>query len=180
MAWRTGDRDAIGRLMPLVHAELHQIAERCMRGERANHSLQATALVHEAYLRLVDIERIQWQDRAHFLALSARLMRRVLVDYARARGRDKRGGAPQQVTLVDTLAGTDERPHEVIALHDALAALSRVDERGSRVVELRYFGGLSVMETAQVLDISEQTVMRDWKFAKAWLLQEMTGSAGEK
>ena len=146
-----------------------------MRRERVGHSLQATALVNEAYVRMVDVGRIQWQDRSHFLAMSARVMRRVLVEHARARRRDKRGGDAERVTLIDGVGGTDERPHDVIALHDALEALGRVDERKSRVVELRYFGGLSVLETAQALDVSEQTVMRDWKFAKAWLMKELRG-----
>ena len=174
MAWRAGDQDALERLVPAVQTELHRIAERCMRRERAGHSLQATALVNEAYLRLVDVGKVQWQDRMHFLAMSARLMRRVLVDHARARRRDKRGGDAERVTLVESVGGTDERPQDVIALHDALEALAALDERKSRVVELRYFGGLSVMETALAVGVSEQTVMRDWKFAKTWLLREMS------
>jgi len=151
-----------------------------MRGERRGHSLQATALVNEAYLRLIDARRVRWQDRAHFLAMAARLMRRVLVDHARARGRDKRGGDAERVTLVEGIAGTDERPVDVMALDDALEALANIDERKSRVIELRYFGGLSVMETAQALGVSEQTVMRDWKFAKAWLLRELRGSPWQR
>jgi RNA polymerase sigma factor (TIGR02999 family) len=145
-----------------------------MRAERAEHSLQATALVNEAYVRLVDARRVRWQDRAHFLAMSARLMRRVLVDHARARGYQKRGGGAEKVTLVDALAGSDERPHDVIALDDALEALAAFDDRKSRVVELRFFGGLSVAETAQALGVSVETVMRDWKFAKAWLSRELS------
>jgi RNA polymerase sigma-70 factor (ECF subfamily) len=144
-----------------------------MRGERAGHSLQATALVNEAYVRLVDARKVRWQDRTHFLAMSARLMRRVLVDCARARGYQKRGGGAQRVTLVDALGGSDERPHDVVALDDALEALAALDERKSRVVELRFFGGLSVEETAEVLGISVETVMRDWKFAKLWLRREL-------
>ena len=174
MAWRDGDDDALGRLIPVVEAELRQIARRCMRGERAGHSLQATALVNEAYVRLVNARRVRWQDRAHFLAISARLMHRVLVDHARARLNQKRGGGAERVTLVDGVAGSDERPHDVIALDDALSALAAVDERKSRVVELRFFGGLTVEETAQVLDVSGDTVIRDWKLAKAWLFRELT------
>jgi RNA polymerase sigma factor (TIGR02999 family) len=146
-----------------------------MRGERAGHSLQATALVNEVYVRLVDARRIQWQDRAHFLAMSARLMRRVLVDHARSRGSRKRGGGAEKVTLADAVVGSDERPHDVLALDDALEALAGFDQRKSRVVELRFFGGLSVAETAHALGVSVETVMRDWKFAKAWLLRELSG-----
>jgi len=157
----------------MVEGELHRIAQRCMRGERAGHSLQATALVNEAYMRLVDTQRVQWQDRSHFLAMSARLMRRILVDHARARLYQKRGGVAQRVTLVDNLGGSDERPHDLVALDDALEALARVDERRSQVVELRFFGGLTVEETAHVLAISTDTVLRDWKLAKAWLLRAL-------
>ena len=157
----------------MVEGELHQIARRCMRGERAGHSLQATALVNEAYLRLVDTRRVQWQDRSHFLAMSARLMRRILVDHTRARPYQKRGGGAQRVTLVDTLGGSDERPYDVVALDDALEALASVDKRRGQVVELRFFGGLTVDETAHVLGISADTVLRDWKLAKAWLLREL-------
>jgi RNA polymerase sigma factor (TIGR02999 family) len=146
-----------------------------MRGEHAGHSLQATALVNEAYLRLVDTRRVRWQDRSHFFAMSARLMRRILVDHARARLYQKRGGGAQRVTLVDTLGGSDERPHDLVALDDALEALARFDERRGQVVELRFFGGLTVEETAHVLGVSTDTVLRDWKLAKAWLLRELRG-----
>ena len=173
MAWGAGDSDAMRRLVPLVEAELHAIARRCMRGERSGHSLQATALVNEAYVRLVDAQRIRWQDRAHFLAMSARLMRRVLVDHARARGYQKRGGAAVKVTLVEGMGGSDERPHDLVALDDALNALAALDARKSRVVELRFFGGLSVEETARELGVSTDTVLRDWKFARAWLVREL-------
>ena len=173
VAWRKGNADALDRLVPLVQTELHRIAERCMRHERAGHTLQATALVNEAYARLVDVRRISWQDRAHFLAMSARIMRQVLVDHARARRSQKRGGGAVQVTLVESLAGSDERPHDIAALDDALEALARVDARKSRVIELRFFGGLSVEETASALDVSEKTVEREWKLAKAWLLREL-------
>ncbi len=166
--------------MPLVHDELHRIAVRCMRGERRDHSLQATALVNEAYVRLVDAKRVHWQDRTHFLAMSARLMRRVLVDHARARLSQKRGAGAVKVTLVEEHAGSDERPHDVIALDDALDALGAFDQRKSRVVELRFFGGLSVEESAQVLGVSVDTVMRDWKLAKAWLGRELTPRTTER
>jgi RNA polymerase sigma-70 factor (ECF subfamily) len=159
----------------MVEGELRRIARRCMAGEKAGHSLQATALVNEAYLRLVDARRVRWQDRSHFLAMSARLMRRVLVDHARGRQYQKRGGGAQRVTLVDGLAGTDERPHDLVALDDALEALARSNERKARVVELRFFGGLTLEETAHVLGISADTVDRDWKLAKAWLLRELRG-----
>ena len=163
------------RLMPIVEGELRQIARRFMRGERAGHSLQATALVNEAYMRLIDTRHVQWQDRSHFLAMSARLMRRILVDHARARGYQKRGGGAQRVTLVESLGGSDERPHDLVALDEALEALARLDERRSRLVELRFFGGLTVEETAHVLGISSDTVLRDWKLAKAWLMRELRG-----
>jgi len=175
VAWRNGDEAALAQLMPEVHGELHRIARRCMRGERAGHTLQATALVNEAYVRLVDTRQVRWQDRTHFLAMSARLMRRVLVDHARARLYQKRGGGALKVTLTDGLAGSDEQPQDVIALHDALDALAKFDERKSRVVELRFFGGLTVEETAHVLGVSPDTIMRDWKLAKAWLLREIEG-----
>jgi RNA polymerase sigma factor (TIGR02999 family) len=174
VAWGKGDAAALERLVPLVQNELHRIAGRCMRRERADHTLQTTALVNEAYVRLVDVQRINWQDRAHFLAMSARLMRRVLVDHARARKYQKRGGGAVKVTLVEELGGSNERPHDLVALDDALDALAKIDERKSRVIELRFFGGLSVEETASVLKVSADTVMRDWKLAKAWLLRELS------
>ena len=174
-AWRNGEDGALERLLPIVEGELHQIARRCMRAERAAHSLQATALVNEAYMRLVETRRVQWQDRSHFLAMSARLMRRILVDHARTRRYQKRGGGAQRVTLIDDLGASDERPHDVVALDDALEALARFDQRRSQVVELRFFGGLTVEETAHVLGVSADTVLRDWKLAKAWLLRELRG-----
>jgi RNA polymerase sigma-70 factor, ECF subfamily len=163
------------RLIPLVHQELHQIARRCMAGERVGHSLQATALVNEAYVRLVDGKAVAWRDRAHFLAVSARMMRRILVDHARAKHAHKRGGVGARVTFDEALVVTDEPSQDVLALDDALEALATFDERKSRVVELRFFGGLSVEETASVLNVSPDTVMRDWRLAKAWLQGEMRG-----
>lgn len=163
--------------MPLVHDELHRIARRKMRGERAGHSLQATALVDEAYLRLVDVQHVNWQNRAHFLAMAARLMRRVLVDAGRARHARKRGGDLVQVSFAGALEEADRAQavegHDVVALDEALQALATFDPRRGRIVELRFFGGLSVEETAEVLGVSVDTVMRDWKLAKAWLLREL-------
>ena len=173
--WRGGDDEALRQLLPVVEGELHRIATRCMRRERAGHSLQATELVNEAYMKLIDAQQVRWQDRAHFLAMSARLMRQILVDHARARFAQKRGAGGQRITVVEALGGTDERPHDLLALDDALEALARFDDRKSRVVELRFFGGLSVEETAQVLGVSGDTVTRDWKLAKAWLLRELSG-----
>ena len=178
IAWSDGDEAALERLIPVVHRELHQIARRCLAGERAGHSLQATALVNEAYLRLVDIQRMNWQNRAHFFAMSARLMRRILVDFARAKGSQKRGARMEKVTLDDDLMVTNEVAPELVRLDDALQALEKFDERKSRVVELRYFGGLSVEETALTLQVSADTVMRDWRLAKAWLRQAMRGDQG--
>jgi RNA polymerase sigma factor (TIGR02999 family) len=179
MAWGQGDSNALDQLVPLVHQELHRIARACMRGERAGHSLQATALVNEAYVRLVDAQHVDWQNRAHFLAMSARLMRRILVDFARARQYQKRGGGVQKITLDEALV-VIEPGRDLVALDDALEALAKVDERKVRVVEMRFFGGLSVEETAAVLKVSPDTVMRDWRLAKAWLLRELRGDSGKR
>jgi len=172
--WRGGNEDAAAKLLPLVHDELKRIARRHMAGERNDHMLQATALVNEAYLRLVDVRRIDWQDRAHFYAMSARVMRRVLVDFARAQKNQKRGGELQRITFDQNLPVASDTPEDLIAIDDALRALAGEYERKAQVVELRFFGGLSVEETAEVLKISQETVMRDWKFAKNWLLRELT------
>lgn len=177
LAWGNGDRSALDDLVPVIHQELRRLARLQMRGERQNHTLQTTALVNEAFLRLVDLRRIRWQDRAHFLALSARLMRRILVDHARSRGYQKRGGGVQKVTLDDALMPSPERDVNLVALDDALQDLARVDRRKSEVVELRFFGGLSVEETAEALHVSPNTVMRDWRLAKVWLLREISGRA---
>lgn len=179
MAWGQGDSNALNQLVPLVHQELHRIARACMRRERAGHSLQATALVNEAYVRLVDAQHVDWQNRAHFLAMSARLMRRILVDFARARQYQKRGGGAQKITLDEALI-VMEPGRDLVALDDALEALAKVDERKVRVVEMRFFGGLSVEETAAVLKVSPDTVMRDWRLAKAWLLRELRGGSGKR
>lgn len=177
--WRGGDPAALERLLPLVHGELRRLAKRHMAGERADHVLQATALVNEVYLRLVDIRRVQWEDRAHFFAMAARLMRRVLVDFARARKNQKRGGALRRVTFDQNLAVASDSPNDLIAIDDALRALTSQYERKGQVVELRFFGGLSVEETAAVLQISPETVMRDWKFAKNWLMRELSRSTSD-
>ena len=173
LAWRGGDEAALHTLLPLVHAELTRMARRHMAGERPGRTLQATALVHEAFLRLVDLKRLNWQNRAHFRAMVARLMRQVLVDAARARQADKRGGDMVRVTFDEELAGGHDPAGELLILDDALAALAVLDDRKSRVVELRFFGGLSLEETAEALGVSTKTVMRDWDFAKAWLQREM-------
>jgi len=173
LAWNDGDADALDRLIPLVERELHRLAHRRLSGEANGHPLQTTALVNEAYLRLIDGSRIRWQNRAHFFAVSARLMRRILVDVARARQRQKRGGDAVWISLDEAPDVTDVRPADVIALDDALTALAAFDERKSRVVELRFFGGLSVEETAEALQVSAITVMRDWAVARAWLAREM-------
>jgi RNA polymerase sigma factor (TIGR02999 family) len=174
LAWRAGDASALDRLMPLVDGELRRAARRLMAGEHRALTLQPTALVNEAFLRLIDLKDIRWQNRAHFLAMAARLMRRVLVDAARARGYQKRGAGVRPVTLDATILAASEPGRDVIALHDALEALARLDPRKSQVVELRFFGGLSVEETAEVLEVSTDTITRDWKLARVWLLRELT------
>jgi RNA polymerase sigma factor (TIGR02999 family) len=176
LAWGAGDEAALGQLVPQVERELRRIARRCLAGEPAGHSLQATALVNEAYLKLINTQHVNWQNRAHFLAMSARLMRRLLVDWARAKQYQKRGAGALNVTFDEALLVPIERGRDLVALDDALHALTAYDERKGRVVELRFFGGLSVEETAAVLKVSVETVMRDWKFAKAWLRREMKGS----
>jgi RNA polymerase sigma factor (TIGR02999 family) len=175
LAWGKGDESALDRLVPLVHAELHQLARRYMRGERPGHTLQTTVLVNEVYLRLVDLSRVQWRDRTHFFAMSARLMRRILVDHARKRHLLKRGGGVDFISFDDTTMAVSEPGADLVALDDALEALAAVDARKSQVVELRYFGGLSVEEVAETLGVSPQTVMRDWRLAKVWLLRELRG-----
>jgi len=174
LAWSKGDQDALHDLTPLVYGELHRLAHHYMAGERTGHTLQPTALVNEAYLRLVQTNRVQWQNRAHFFAVSAQLMRRILVDFARSRQYAKRGGKAHVVSL-DEVAVVDEECAELAALDDAMNALSAIDPRKSRVVELRFFGGLSVEETAEVIKVSPDTVMRDWSLARAWLLAELGG-----
>jgi len=174
-AWSDGDDGALERLLPLVEAELRRLARGYMGRERRGHTLQATALVNEAFLRLTDARRLRWQDRAHFLGISARLMRRVLVDHARSRGYQKRGGGAQQVTLDEALVVSPEPAVDLVALDRALETLAATDARKSRVIELRFFGGLSVEEAAEVLHVSTDTVKRDWRLAKLWLLRELEG-----
>lgn len=173
-AWTDGDQSALDKLTPIVYAELRRLARHYMSLERTGHSLQATALVNEAYLRLVDYTRMQWQNRAHFFAVSAQLMRRILVDHARRRNL-KRGAGIQHVDLEETAVVTDDGDENIAALDDAMQALSRIDARKAQVVELRFFGGLSVEETAEVLKVSPVTVTRDWNTARAWLYREMSG-----
>ena len=173
-AWGSGDPEALALLTPLVYAELHRIARLYMRREASGITLQATALVNEAYLRLVDLTGVQWQDRAHFFALSAQVMRRILVDAAKARRRAKRGGGALRFSLNESVDAMSVRAIELVALDEALDGLSRFDPRKARVVEMRYFGGLSVEETAAVLGISSQSVLRDWKIARSWLMREMS------
>ncbi|MDE3178342.1 MAG: sigma-70 family RNA polymerase sigma factor [Acidobacteriota bacterium] len=177
-AWSAGDQEALEKLTPMVYAELRRRAHRYMAGERTGHTLETTALINEVYLRLVDVRKVQWQDRAHFLAVCARLMRRVLTDFARSRGYQKRGGGSPRVELDSALMVSSEPSANLVALDDSLKALEEFDRRKSQVVELRFFGGLSVEETAEVLKVSPETVNRDWKLAKAWLLSEMTGERG--
>ncbi len=183
IAWSEGDESALNRLIPLVHDELRHLAKRYMRrerGQRPGHTLQTTALVNEAYLRLIGASQVDWQNRAHFFAISARMMRQILVDYARGRKYAKRGGGAQHISLDEAAVLTRENALDLVALNDALDALSRVDERKTRVIELRFFGGLTVEETAEVLKVSPDTVMRDWRLAKSWLLRELSGEKSEE
>jgi RNA polymerase sigma factor (TIGR02999 family) len=171
--WNNGDKSAMERLLPLVEKELHRLAHAYMRREDPDHMLQTTALINETYLRLVDQRKVQWQNRAHFFGIAAQIMRRILLNYARDQNRQKRGGKAIHVSLSEALIMTAEKDREIIALNDALNRLEEVDERKAKVVELRFFGGLTVEEVAEVLNISTVTVLRDWAFAKAWLSREM-------
>jgi len=173
-AWGQGDESALEKLVPLVYDQLHLAARRYMAAERPGHTLQTTALIHETYLRLVNVRQVKWQNRAHFFAICAQLMRRILVDFARSRGYQKRGGDATRVDLDEALLITPEPGANLVALDQALQRLAEVDERKSRVVELRFFGGLSVKEAAEVWKVSADTVMRDWKLAKVWLLRELS------
>jgi RNA polymerase sigma factor (TIGR02999 family) len=178
-AWSGGDQQALDKLTPLVYDELRRTAHRYMVGERTGHTLQTTALVNEVYLRLVDMREISWQDRAHFFAVAARLMRRVLIDFARSRGSVKRGGEWPRVTFDEELVVSRQPRSDLLALDEALTALKAVDDRKSLVVELRFFGGLTVEETAEALKVSAETVKRDWRLAKAWMLREMSQHRNE-
>jgi len=173
-AWGNGDKRALDKLTPFVYGELRRVARRYMARERPGQTLQTTALVHEVYLRLVDVKHVGWQDRAHFFAVCARMMRRILTDIARSRRHLKRGGGASHILLEEALVASRERGRDLVAVDEALNALAALDARKSQVVELRFFGGLSVEETAEVLKISPETVMRDWKFAKAWLARELS------
>ena len=173
VAWSQGEQAALEKLVPLVYGELRRIARRYMGRERPGRTLQTTALVNEAYMRLIDASKVRWQDRAHFFAVSAQLMRRILVDFARSRRYLKRGGGAQKISFDEALVASPERGRDLVALDDAMMALASTDARKSQVVELRFFGGLSVKETAEVLKVSQDTVLRDWSLAKAWLSREM-------
>jgi RNA polymerase sigma factor (TIGR02999 family) len=175
-AWTGGDQAALEQLTPLVYEELRRMARRHMRDRAPGSTLQPTALVNEVYLRLAGIGGLSWQNRAHFFAVSANIMRRILVDSARARFTEKRGGGIVKVDLHESLDGIPDRASELVALDEALAALEKMDERKARVIELRFFGGLSVEETAEVLQISPRSVMRDWNLARAWLMRELDAS----
>ena len=175
LAWRNGDGSALDRLMPLVYDELRRLARKCLRRERAGHTMQTTTLVHEAYLRLIDANRVPWEDRAHFFAIAAQLMRRVLVDEARKRHFQKRGGEFTRISLDEALVVSRERDVELIALDEALDRLAKFAARKCRVVELRFFAGLSIEETAAALSISTDIVKREWRTAKLWLLHELGG-----
>ncbi len=174
LRWSEGDKAALGKLMPLVYRELRRLAGHYMRRERPGHTLQASALVNEAYLRLVDYRRMQWQNRAHFFAVAAQAMRRVLVEHARSRQYAKRGGTAQRISLDDVAVLTDQQAAELVALDDALTSLEALDARKARIVELRYIGGLSIEEAAETLGVSTATVERDWRSAKAWLYRAIS------
>jgi len=176
VAWGNGDENARDQLMPLVYTELHRLAHRHIKKERPGHTLQTSALVNEAFVRLVDQRDVNWQSRAHFFGIAAQMMRRILVDYARSRGYAKRGGNAQRVSLNEEMMITLQRSADVISVDEALTELATIDERKSRVVELKFFGGLSIEETAEVLGVSPGTVMRDWTLAKAWLRRAMSKS----
>jgi RNA polymerase sigma factor (TIGR02999 family) len=174
-AWSAGDGEALQKLVPLVYRQLHWAAQRYMAGERTGHTLQATALINEVYLRLVNVRRIDWQNRAHFFAICAQLMRRILTDFARSRHYQKRGGGAPHMSFDEALLVSSQPDVDLVALDDALKRLALIDSRKSRVVELRFFGGLGVKETAEVLKVSNETVMRDWKLARIWLLRDLSG-----
>ena len=174
-AWGQGDPAALDQLTPVIYAELRRRAHSYMKNERRHHTLQTTALANEAWMRLVDVAVVDWKDRAHFFAIAANMMRRILVDAARARARGKRGGSAQRVDLDEIPDISTRRDPELIAIDDALKALAELDPRKAQVIELRFFGGLSVEETAEVLKVHEQTVLRDWRLARVWLMREITG-----
>lgn len=172
-SWRSGNNDALEQLMPLVYGELHRMAKRYMHSQPSGHTFQTTELIHEAYLKLAEHRDKHWENRTHFFAVAAQAMRHILVDHARSRQTEKRGGEWKVISFEETAVISVERAQEIVALDDAIKSLEKLDERKARVVEMRYFGGLSVNETAEVLKISPETVMRDWRFAKTWLLREL-------
>jgi RNA polymerase sigma factor (TIGR02999 family) len=174
--WSNGDREALDKLMPLVYAELRQMARRYMRAERRDHTLQTTALVHEAYVRLINQNRVSWKNRAHFFGIAAQMMRRILIDHARKHHYEKRGGGAAKLSLDEAAFLTREQADEMIALDHALTGLEKYDPRKSRVVELKFFGGLTTEETAEVLEVSKRTIESDWNFAQAWLYREMSNA----
>jgi RNA polymerase sigma factor (TIGR02999 family) len=176
LAWSDGDQAALEKLTPLVYAELHRLAKGYMLRERPGHTLQTTALINEAYMRLIDWKNVRWQSRAHFLGVAAQVMRRILVDFARSRHYAKRGGKARQVSLDEAITIHEDRSAELIALDDALKSLAKIDPRKSHVVELRFFGGLSAEETAEALKVSQRTVEREWRLARAWLYRELRGN----
>ena len=176
-AWSRGDEAALQKLVPLIYEQLHSLARYYMAHERPGHTLQTTALIHETYLRLVNVRQVKWQNRVHFFAICAQLMRRILVDFARARSYQKRGGGVPHVDIEEALTVSSNPDWNLVALDEAMRRLALVDERKSRVVELRFFGGLSVKETAEVVKVSVDTVMRDWQLAKVWLLRELSGGS---
>ena len=177
ISWGAGDESALTQLVPLVFDELRRLAHRHMRSQRDGHVLQTTALVNEVYVRLIDLSRVKWQDRGHFLAMASRLMRRVLIDFARASAAAKRGGTTVFVSLDEAVVGPDGPGADLVALDDALQALAKVEPRRSQVVEMKFFGGLTIDETADALGVSPQTVLRDWRLAKVWLLRQLTREA---
>lgn len=178
--WSNGDRSALDKLLPLVHAELRRIAQSQMRHERGNHTLQATALVNEAYIKLAGQENFEWHDRAHFFAVCAQVMRHILIDHARRHVRDKRGGGAIQVSMSQVALGSDEEAVDFVALDEALRTLEIIDPQKGKIVELRYFGGLTTEETAEVLEISPRTVRREWRRAKAWLYRMISEGSGDE
>jgi RNA polymerase sigma factor (TIGR02999 family) len=178
LAWSSGDQSALNSLTPIVYEELRRLARHYMNRERRGHTLQTTALVNEAYMRLVDYKRMQWQDRAHFFAVAAQVMRRILVDHARSHN-IKRGAGVQHIALDEVAVVSGDRTGDLVALDDAMNALARLDRRKVQIIEMRYFGGLSVEETAQVLEVSPATVRRDWSIAKFWLYRELSGGTGD-
>jgi RNA polymerase sigma factor (TIGR02999 family) len=180
LAWNRGEPEALDALLPLVYEELRRVAGHYMNGERVDHTLQATALVNEAYLRLIEVKKVQWQNRAHFFAMASRMMRRILVDAARSRDYQKRGGGASMLSLDEALVVPCEPGEDLVALDEALTALAAVDARKSQVVEMRFFGGLDINETAEALQVSRDTVKRDWRVAKLWLLRELGGNARDE